>query len=294
MMKVLGHIHTFNDESVIDHSLQALLDQTYPLEEILLVDNGSTDGTLNRAFPKKVSMIRHLENRGTSGAVVTGMGYAIKTGYDWIWIFDADSAPRRDGLEKLLELYQSFPSELQASTWLLASLPMDAATGEPRYGARFPSGRGMRDEPKLNQEAYECDITIWTGCLYKLAAVQRVGLPRADYVLDWGEFEYAYRGKRGGYRTFMHPNSIVDHNIGGQPSVIGFPPIRLYYYSRNLLYFWFYEYYQGNIFRFLTQPPSAVRLIIKVLLTSRRSWLDVLACLRGVWDGLCKNMHHRY
>ncbi len=76
-MKILGHIHTFNDEEVIDLSLQALLDQTYPLDEIVLVDNASTDGTLQRNFPSKVTIIRHTENLGTSGAVATGLQYGI-------------------------------------------------------------------------------------------------------------------------------------------------------------------------------------------------------------------------
>jgi glycosyltransferase involved in cell wall biosynthesis len=45
-VRIVGHIHTFNDEEVIDRSLHALLRQTCPVDEIILVDNGSTDGTL--------------------------------------------------------------------------------------------------------------------------------------------------------------------------------------------------------------------------------------------------------
>lgn len=293
-MRILAHIHTFNDEDVIDRSVDALLDQTYSLAEILVVDNASTDGTLNRSFPKQVTVIRHPENRGTSGAVITGFQYALDKGYDWIWLFDGDSAPRKDALEKLVELYQSLAPDVQARTWRLASMPVDTPTQEPRCGARFPLRGVTSVRPDIDQLAAEYDITIWTGTLYKLAAVSKVGLPRADYVLDWGEFEYAYRGKMCGYRTFMHHGSILDHNIGGQPSVIGFPPIRLYYYSRNLVYFWLYEYYQGNVRCFLSQPPSVLRLLVEVLLPSKKRWPELAACLRGVWDGLWKNMHHRY
>ena len=38
-MRILGHIHTFNDEEIIDRSLRALLDQTYPVEEIVTEKN---------------------------------------------------------------------------------------------------------------------------------------------------------------------------------------------------------------------------------------------------------------
>ena len=120
-MKILGHIHSFNDEDVIERSLQALLDQTHPLHEIVIVDNGSTDRTLERVFPRPVTVIRHEENRGTSGAVVTGFQYALDHGYDWIWIFDADTAPRNDALEKLLSLYMTLGPKLRPQIRVLAS-----------------------------------------------------------------------------------------------------------------------------------------------------------------------------
>jgi glycosyltransferase involved in cell wall biosynthesis len=130
-MKALGYIHTFNDEDVIDCALAALQRQTRPLDGIVLVDNNSTDGTLTRTFPPGVTILRHPENRGTSGAVASGFRFAMKHEYDWIWIIDADSAARPDALEILLDLYASFDRELRARTWLLASLAVDAHTGEP-------------------------------------------------------------------------------------------------------------------------------------------------------------------
>ena len=307
-MKVLGHIHTFNDDDVIDRSLRALLDQTHPVDEVVLVDNASADGTLNRSFPEKVTVIRHQDNRGTSGAVITGFQYGLERGYDWIWILDADSAPRKDALEKLLRLYAGFSSELQAQTRLLASLPLDSTNNTPGHGVVISSALTGPVRPESTQEFYEFDVAMWTGCLFKLSAVREIGLPSADYVLDWGEFEYALRGKRRGYRAFMHQGSILDHNIGGHPSLrsrtsrlgplrlttIDFPPIRLYYFTRNILYFWLHEYHRGNAYRLFSESPSIPKFLAKILLMSRKRWPETAACLRGVWDGLWKNMHHRY
>src|SRR5688572_20770642 len=121
-MRILGYIHTFNDEKVIERSLEAVSNQTHPVQEILVVDNASTDGTLRKLASKPVTLIKHSKNLGTSGAVVSGMQYAIDHRYDWIWIFDADSAPRKDSLAKLLELYNSLGPEFQEQVWLLSSL----------------------------------------------------------------------------------------------------------------------------------------------------------------------------
>jgi len=326
-MRILGYIHAFNDEDVIGRSLQALLDQTYPLSEIVIVDNGSTDGTLKRSFPKQVTVIRHPENLGTSGAVVTGFQYALAKQYDWIWLFDADSAPRRDALEKLVELYQSFSLSVQEQLWRLSSLPMEIpiwsitspfslrltafsgdAAPKPFHGVKFTRKGYTHVHPKPEETVYECDATIWTGSLYKLAAVQKVGLPPADYVLDWGEYEYGYRGKLCGYLAFMHQGSITDHNITGQATIhfskyrfgpasfmmIELPPIRCYYVVRNTLYFWLYEYRICNFYTVLPRLYKAFMLTVNFLLRPRSHRSELSACLRGIWDGLFKNMHHRY
>lgn len=307
-MRILGHIHTFNDEDVIDRSLRALLDQTYPLQEIVLVDNASTDGTLNRSFPAHVKIIRHQENLGTSGTVIAGMQYAMENQYDWIWLFDADSAPRRDALEKLVDLYEKFPAGLQEQVWLLSCQQVDSLAELSHYAVTFTAKGCSQIAPRPEQVVYEFDATIWSGSLYKLAAVQKIGLPEINYVLDWAEYEYGYRGQRCGYRAFLHQGSIIEHNIGGGPALhftsyrvgpIAFrmrelPPIRCYYLVRNLLYFWFYEYHVQNVHTLSIHCFKVVKITFNFLMRAGTHWPELSACLRGIWDGLCKNMHKRY
>ncbi len=314
-MRILGHIHTFNDEEIIDRTLQALLEQTYPVDEIVLVDNASQDRTLARPFPKQVIVIRHSENQGTSGAVATGMEYALGKQYDWIYLLDADSLPRKDALQRLIEFYKGLPLEEQERVWRLSSLPLEAPHGHPRHGIRYtPEGCEMI-KPEMGRLVYECDGTIWSGSLYKLSAVRQLGLPNRDYVLDWGEYEYGFLGKTHGYLAFMHQGSIIDHSVGdvelpafsfkvGTRTVtIGrmrVPPIRLYYIFRNSLYFFLHVYHKGNVLRYLRQPSGSpnlghlLKFLVRVVLLSEHRAKDLWACLRGTYDGLRKNLHHRY
>ena len=326
-MKILGHIHTFNDEEVIEQSLRAVLRQSHAVDEILIVDNHSVDGTLEREFPEQVTLIRHPENLGTSGAVVTGFQYALDNGYDWIWILDADSAPRPDALKKLVELYHSFSTQKQERVWLLSSLPVEISaeaittpfsvrsavmpedpTPKPRHGVRFTANGYIRVQPGSDQRFYECDASIWSGCLYKLAAVQKIGLPSEDYVLDWGEYEYGYRGKQGGYQACMHQDSIMDHNITGQSSLsfttyslgpiswrmIELAPIRCYYVVRNTLYFWLHEFHARSLYAVLPRVFKIGILTFNFLLRPVSHWQELSACLRGLLDGFRGNLHRRY
>jgi len=307
-VRILGHIHTFNDEDVIERSVQALLEQTHPLDEVLVVDNASQDGTLDRRFPPPVTVIRHSENRGTSGAVITGFEYALGKGYDWIWIFDADTAPEKDALEKLLGLYHSFPLPLQAQTWLLGGVHVEPSLEIPPYGAIFTRRGQIAVRPDPHHAARELHATIWSGSLYRLPLVRRLGLPTANYVLDWGEYEYGYRGMRAGYRSFLHSASIVHHNIGGRAALHytayrwgpltvrlkELPPIRCYYLVRNLLHFWLYRYHVWTVHTLTGCALNVVKITTHFLLRPRTHRRELRACLRGIRDGLGNALERRY
>src|SRR5437870_4255912 len=60
-MRVLAHIHTFNDADIIERTVAAVLGQTRRPDAVLIVDNASSDATLDRTFPDEVSVMRHTE-----------------------------------------------------------------------------------------------------------------------------------------------------------------------------------------------------------------------------------------
>src|SRR6516162_9958428 len=98
-MRILAHIHTHNEAGFIEQALAGLQRQTRPPDAIVIVDNGSTDGTLDRIFPENVMVIRNPADLGTSGSVGVGFAYALKHGFDWVWVLDADSVAEPDALE---------------------------------------------------------------------------------------------------------------------------------------------------------------------------------------------------
>ncbi|MGH8512949.1 MAG: glycosyltransferase, partial [Gammaproteobacteria bacterium] len=254
-MRVLAHIHTFNDADIIDGTIEAVRRQTRAVDEILVVDNASTDGTLDQPSVQYAKVLRHRENLGTSGAVVTGMRFAMEHGYDWIWVFDADSTPDPDALQALLDLYAGWPRSLQEETGFLACLPYNVKDGFPYHASLFSRYGLTRVTPEPGKRYYRCHVTIWSGSLYRVAAIRRIGLPNPDYVLDWGETEYAYHVMKAGYKAFMHQDAVLQHNIRGHASLTQidetagpagvtfseFPPIRCYYLCRNAFYFALYD-----------------------------------------------------
>ena len=324
-MRVLAHIHTFNDADIIDRTIESVRRQTHAVDGILVVDNASTDGTLEQPSLQHATILRHGENLGTSGTVIAGMQFALEHGYDWIWVFDADSAPEPDALERLLGLYAGWPQDLQDQTAALACLPYNQVDGLPLHGSLVTRFGRVVVRPAPEQRVYPFHVTVWSGTLYRLAAVREIGLPNPDYVLDWGEYEYGYRVMKAGYKAFIHQDAVMKHNVRGNQSLQPFqlklrpltvifyedPPIRCYYVCRNTLYFTLYDYddkrfglLRGALWRVRPAPgrPGLMRgvvwqllfFVVNFMLRPRTRTAQILACCRGIWHGLTGNIAVRY
>ena len=333
-MRILCHIHTFNDEEVIDRCVESVVAQTRPPDQLLIVDNASADSTLERNFPRGTEIIRNAENVGTSGAVGVGLRYAMVHGYDWVWVLDADATPRPEALEQLMALWDRLPTDQQRRVWRMSCLPLEAPekaineqsravklltyTGsnelKPRHGIVFHDYGCHQIDPDRDAhlvhdgEYYEFDYSIWSGCLFRTEAVRQVELPNVDYVLDYGEYEYAYRGKLAGLTGIMSLNSTIVQNITGHATyrftqyrllglrfqLIEMPAFRCYYLCRNLLNFWVFEF-RGQRLR------AAAPRVLKTLLLTLNFMLrpvsrnpELRACVRGLWDGIWRRMDRRY
>src|SRR4029077_2676900 len=120
--------------------------------------------------------IRHGQNLGTSGAIRTGFTYGIEHEFDWVWIFDADSLPEPDALENLLTFFERLPAAEQDNVCFLIC----QVAGENNFLLEF-SGSSIRPpSPEAGADHTRCDSALWSGSLYRMAAVAKIGLPSAD------------------------------------------------------------------------------------------------------------------
>src|SRR5438105_225399 len=76
-----------------------------------------------------------------------------------------------------------------------------------------------------------------SGSVVGMAALGQIGLPSADYVLDTAEIEYGYRARQHGFTSYVVHNSVVRHDVGGNPGAVTrlyrFGPISLTFYERS-------------------------------------------------------------
>jgi GT2 family glycosyltransferase len=304
-MRILAYVHTFNDAEVIDRALEAIRRQTRLPDAIVVVDNASTDGTLDRTFSKDVTVVRNSTNLGM-GAIGIGFAYAMEQEIDWTWVLDADSVPEPDALEKLLEFFERLPPSQKEQVYFLGCR---LGTGESSFNPILLTESGLEYLPlNANADSCRCNCFVWSGSLFRMPAVAKIGLPSQAYFADLSELEYGYRARQVGLAGYVVNGSVLHHNLGRPPGnavrllrlgPLSWPlseasPLRAYYYPRNLLYFWLYQF---RPFR----PRWALRSIVHALLYTagfafrplghRR---QLLSCTRGLWDGLTGHIERRY
>jgi GT2 family glycosyltransferase len=149
--KTAAVVVTYNRKNLLDECLESLLRQSHPLDAIYIIDNGSTDGTLEslvgkglvcppagcpgepaetvRAVPAvarggslvEIHYVRLPENTGGAGGFHEGLQRVTAAGFDWLWLMDDDVLTASDALEILVRKKDALEAQGHTS-FLLNSL----------------------------------------------------------------------------------------------------------------------------------------------------------------------------
>jgi GT2 family glycosyltransferase len=237
----------YNAERVLPRQMDALLRQTRPLQELIVVDNGSTDGTrklLAERYPQ-VTVLEMPANLGAAGAWAAGLEYAaLKQRHDWVWGFDDDSVPEDGAMAGLLAEAESQRAG-DAETGMVAMLPVHRETGACYPPLLWREGFHKPRAEVLEQAVWFADLAIASGLMVRRELVESIGLPRADFFMDFFDFEYCLRARSWGYRIAVVNGVKLSHEVGDARAVRlpgysalwpNHAPWREYYMSRNLAY----------------------------------------------------------
>lgn len=101
-MKLLIIIPAYNEAESLKGVIERLR-STCPQYDYIIVNDGSTDGTMELCEENNYNIINHTANEGLSGAIHTGMKYAIENGYDAALQFDADGQHLPEYIDGMLK-----------------------------------------------------------------------------------------------------------------------------------------------------------------------------------------------
>src|SRR5690242_16152337 len=108
-MKICAVVVTYNRKHMLERCIRTILDGDLAPAEILVVDNASTDGTvefIQSTFPNGVSLLSLPQNRGGAGGFKAGLAEALRRGFEYFWLMDDDHEVSGDALKVMAQVVQ--------------------------------------------------------------------------------------------------------------------------------------------------------------------------------------------
>jgi hypothetical protein len=188
--KISVIIPTYNRKSLLGATLNSILNQSLQASEIIVVDNGSSDGTIDFVRTNYSDKVITLENKGNnSPGAARNLGFSVATG-DYIKFFDSD------------DLMTSNTLDVQYR--LLANAEKGFIYGPYFYAKELENGDWEQIDPAiLNYHPFSKKRTLsqWMlrglfitipGMLFKRELIEEAGAWRED-IIAYEDWDYLFR-----------------------------------------------------------------------------------------------------
>jgi hypothetical protein len=218
--------------------LASLGSSTYPNLEVVVLDNRSSDGSVDavRRQHPWAQVVELTENRGYAGNNNVGVARALSMGAAWVFVLNEDTVLAPDCIERLVAAAGDDDSVGVVG-------PMVYHHDEPRViqsaggglSARWEGFHHGQNQSDDGQYAEVRDVDWITGCgiLVRRAVIERIGGIDERFFIYWEETEWCVRARKAGWRVVHVPTARMWHK--GVQRVYRPKPSVTYYSTRNRL-----------------------------------------------------------
>lgn len=248
---------TYNRLNLLKEEIISLRNQTYSERQIIVVNNGSTDGTLEWLKEQNDIITITQENCGGAGGFFTGIKYAVENGYDYCWVMDDDVDCSPNALEELVKSYNAKPNIgfVCSKVYGLDGNAMNTPIVDDRGGVNgYADYSDMVDEGMIKVK-----MATFVSVFFSSSIVKELGLPYKEYFIWGDDYEYTSRISSR-YDSYMSCRSHVLHKRIIQ-GVLSFEDEVNTSRLRNYFYKFRNEGYNSMMYDGVSRYVTIVRLI---------------------------------
>lgn len=225
--------------------LASLQSADYRPYETIVVDNGSTDGSVKKiksAFPD-IHQIELESNLGYAAGNNAGIQYALDSGADYVLVLNNDTIVETNMIQELVAFAETNENIGMIGPKMYCYQPADTifATGSFIDWSRGETSNRDMFLPTTDIDnglkPEQVDFIAGCGVLVSRKLLDEVGFLDPEYYLNYEDVDWGVRAQRKELEVWYHPNAVLWHKVSasmGQAS-----PMNTYYMTRNaLLFFW--------------------------------------------------------
>jgi len=227
----------WNGKGLVGDCLHSLRQQTFLDFEVILVDNGSTDGSVEYVqenFSGWVRVLRNARNEGFSG----GNNRGIRTASgQYIALLNNDAQADVRWLEELVRVAEENPRAgmLASKIYLRGQPKILDNVGHLLYRDGLNRGKGRLEVDRGQYETIE-EVLFPSGCaaLYRREMLEEVGLFDEDFFAYGDDTDLGLKGRLAGWKCLYVPGAVVHHSYSRSSGA--YSPLKAFYVERNRLW----------------------------------------------------------
>ncbi len=266
-----------NQPKVTIECIESLMKNDYKNFEIILVDNGSTDDSVEifKTLIEKYAKLKLIETKENFGfAEGNNVGIRDSKG-DYILLLNNDTMVKKDFLSNMVKATKMFP---KAGAFGPKMYLYDRPSEIWHIGGKITKFLNFTYTPLKYKDTYTS--TDWlSGCALMITkeAIRKVGLLNPSFFLYLEDVEWSIRAKKAGYDLIYVPDAQLWHIGSASSKEQGGKPIYIYFGYRNKLFLLKNQFYTETINVLL------VRAIVSLLKGNR---INGMAYFYALIDGV--------
>lgn len=287
--KISVVIPTYNSWITLRESIKSIQNQTLKPFEVIIIDNGSSDGTPDKvksSFPK-VKLIRLKENRGVTGGRNKGIESASDT--DFILFFDHDMIADKKMLQNMVKIF-GLRNKLGIVTPKIYYFDDKKRIWAAGTGINLWTGqvifRGGRD---IGQYEKTEEVQVAPAVmLVKRELINRLKAFDDRYFATYEDTDFCFRARIAGFKIFYAPRAFAYHKIPSDPKKEAIRLLsRAYLVGRNRILFM--KDFGNNFYVFLLFLPIFIIYYLRLAVINGR-FIDWLKFIYGTFAGIMISM----